>query len=569
VTREEGRVSKRGKSWLGRIDVLARGAVSRLEATAVGALLVGLGIAVYGPHVVRGGFMGDDWVFRADYERFGYWGFIEQLLDPDSPESGPIAPGPALARPVAVVFYATSYRLLGTSAVPHLALALCLGVLMSFLLFLVLRKLGMERLHAAAIAALVLLFPAADSPRLWPAAALIEFAISLFLLGLLLALGGLERTGRAAVLRHAAAVGCYVLGILCYELVVGGVLLTVLVYRLRAPWRTAVRRWLVDIAALGLAAAYVRFVGRPQDFVPLSSQLETARTIQGQARTLLSRLGIQDGQAWVDLKVLALLLAAAAALALFLPRTDELRGDLRRWVVAALAGIVAVGAGYVALLPIEGRLPLYAGVGNRVNIGAAAGYVVLIYALSVLAGTMVVRALSAVRTVRHARAWAAGFGVAVAFAVGLLWTEAVVEDRRAWDRAESIRSQTLATLRELPRPAPGSTVYTFGVAGETAPGVPTFSAVWDLTGAVRVLWKDHTLRAIPSSSLERGAFGHTTGAFGIACTPSSVRPLGRYSPRDASPYGRTIFVHIPSRAYVLIRDRRACRAAVARYFRET
>jgi len=555
-------VGTRAESWLGRVDLLARGAVSRLEATAVGALLLGLGIAVYGPHVVHGGFTLDDWAFRADYERYGYWGLIERLLDI---EPGALVTAGSGARLVGASFYATSYAVLGSSAVPHLALAVLLGVLMSFLLFLVLRKLGMERLHAAAIAALVLLFPAADSPRLWPAAAQNELAISLFLLGLLLALGGLERTGRAAVLRHAAAVGCYVLGILCYELVVGGVVLSVLVYRLHAPWRPSVRRWLVDVSVIGVAGLYVRFVGRPQDFEPFSAQIETARTIQSQARTLLSRLGVEDGPPRVPLEAFALVLAAAAALALFLPRTDELRSDLRRWVVAALAGIVAVGAGYAALLPIEGRLPLNVGIGNRTNIGAAIGFVILIYALAVLVGMMVVRGAAAVRPVSHARAWAAGLGVAAALGVGAMWTEAVVDDRRAWARAETIRRETLDALRLVPKPVPSSTVYTFGVAGETAPGVPAFTASWDLTGAVRVLWKDHTLRAIPSASLERGALGHTTGLFGIACEASSVRPGGRYSVSAASAYGEVVFVDVVTGQFSVIGSRDECRAWASRY----
>ena len=214
-------------------------------------------------------------------------------------------------RPVAALYYASTHGLFGGRVELHLALAVVLAALVSVLFFLVLRTLAVERIHAAAMALLLLVFPAADATRFWLAASVSLVSLSLLLGGLLLALKGLRERGRRAVVLHAAAVACYALSLLAYEVAIVAIASFVLVYRLRGPWRAAAARWFADLAAVGAVALYVRAT-TAKELSTVGEQIDRARTIQSHARTLLGSLGLQDGvrRLPVAATAAALLLAA-------------------------------------------------------------------------------------------------------------------------------------------------------------------------------------------------------------------------------------------------------------------
>jgi hypothetical protein len=91
------------------------------------------------------------------------------------------------------------------------------------------------------------------------------------------------------------------------------------------------------------------------------------------------------------------------------------------------------------------------------------------------------------------------------------------------------------------------------------PGFPVFGNTWDLTGAVRVRWKDYTLTGLP-------LFPGTT----IACQPDAFEPVNpRYGTNPADPsgrfrarYGKVVLFHFPSRHAEVIRSRAQCEAAL-------
>ena len=141
-------------------------------------------------------------------------------------------------RPVAALYYASTHGLFGGRVELHLALAVVLAALVSVLFFLVLRTLAVERIHAAAMALLLLVFPAADATRFWLAASVSLVSLSLLLGGLLLALKGLRERGRRAVVLHAAAVACYALSLLAYEVAI----VAIAVLRPRLPAAGTVAR---------------------------------------------------------------------------------------------------------------------------------------------------------------------------------------------------------------------------------------------------------------------------------------------------------------------------------------
>ena len=367
---------------------LERGGCS-LRETALFALLATLvAYSIYGLHVLNGGFILDDWAYAAEYEihgrDLGFLGFADRLLnDPGVLMS-------AGGRPVGALYFSGMYSVFGSNMALHIAYSVVLSITLSTLLFVVLRGLGLERVHAGVIAALVLVFPASDSIRFWPAAATSLAAISLYLAGLAVALAGLRRTGRRALVLHGCAALLYALSLLQYEIAAGFILLGGLLYALTSGWRRALPRWGVDIAVAVIGLLYLgttttRRVASPSDVV------DQLRLFQSEARTVLGQGGLQDGRPLVPLAGAAVVLLVAFLVQARLTPADPSRAALRRWLAIAIAGGVAIGAGYVIFAGAEDSFyrPLREGIGNRTNGAAMIGYVILLYSLAVMVGLVV------------------------------------------------------------------------------------------------------------------------------------------------------------------------------------
>jgi hypothetical protein len=165
------------------------------DLLAVGGLLL-LTAPVYAGHVRRGFFVADDWFYYA-VSRFGghtmglsagsgtgFTSTVAALFDvfPD--------------RPTLPFVFAALDELLGIHMKLHVAAAVGAGFVMAAALYGVLRMLGIERIHCFAIAALALVFPFADAPRLWATGIQVSLAVIAFLFGLMLAVIGLRVSGR-------------------------------------------------------------------------------------------------------------------------------------------------------------------------------------------------------------------------------------------------------------------------------------------------------------------------------------------------------------------------------------
>src|SRR3954447_4003486 len=125
---------------------------SELALVAVGLAL--LAALVYGDHVVRGGFMWDDWE-NAGTTRFRYEpGFL-----------GPFDLRQAAYRPVLQLLIPLPHLVFGENPLPHLALGLLVAVAAGAAFHALLRTLGVPRPYALAAAALALVFPWSDSTK--------------------------------------------------------------------------------------------------------------------------------------------------------------------------------------------------------------------------------------------------------------------------------------------------------------------------------------------------------------------------------------------------------------------
>ena len=143
-----------------------------------------LGVAVFGSHIVQGSFYYDDWANSAHTHEPGgandfgaalsyFWGFTG-------------------FRPLLALYVPVLHEVFGQHWGAHLAWAVVLATLMSGLLFAVLVELGIGRVHALLIAALVLVFPFSDATRLWATSATAHLTASFWLAGLWVALRGLD-----------------------------------------------------------------------------------------------------------------------------------------------------------------------------------------------------------------------------------------------------------------------------------------------------------------------------------------------------------------------------------------
>src|SRR3954453_19748448 len=117
--------------------LLARSGPQPVEVVVVAILLLALGAAVFGSHILNGGFYYDDWANSARTHFPG--GVVETLSAYWNLTSN---------RPVLVLYIPLTHWLFGQHMGLHLAWAVTLAAAMSTVLFLVLRMLRLPPLHA-------------------------------------------------------------------------------------------------------------------------------------------------------------------------------------------------------------------------------------------------------------------------------------------------------------------------------------------------------------------------------------------------------------------------------------
>jgi hypothetical protein len=262
------------------------------------------------------------------------------------------------------------------------------------------------------------------------------------------------------------------------------------------------------------------------------AQLHHAVTIAGQCFSLLTRALFPAA----DLPgvVGALLLAGIAGGAL-----ASRRRELRPWLVMAALGVLGVVAGYLLFVPAESYYqPLAPGTVTRMNVMATVGFAVLVYAL--------VRLLTALVAGRHAPVVAALLLTAIA--AGYL--DRVFADEQKWHRSAQVQARVLAAIRAtVPDPPPhGATIYTFGAPSAVARNVPAFSLAFDLRDAVRLQYRDPSLRAYPIRGFDV-----------VRCEPGRLYPVGgTYGPLHGARYGQAWFVSVPARHAFRVSSRAQC-----------
>ena len=475
---------------------------SRRELAAAFAALLLAGAALFGPQVADGGFYWDDWQNAVNGHIAGDPGLFASL------DRGTLRPVFGY-RPALTVMLVVEHWAFGSDKHLHLAMAVMFGVLTAWALYLLLRTCRLAPLEAAVPAALLLVFPWTDSTRMWATASFDTLAVALYLLGAVLAVRG----------RVVGSLVLYLVACWTYEVVTAAVLFSVALYLCVTPRRDALRKFMLDLAVVAIALLVV-VTGTSRDPESLSTQVDHAGTLASQAFSLLARALVPVGD--VPGVVGALLLVALCG-------WGAVRGE-RRWLAVAALGTLCVAAGYALFIPAAPYYePLAPGTTNRMNVLAAVGYALLVYALA--------RLLAGPR-----RPWLAA---ALCLAIGAGYVVKVADDQSGWQRSARLQAEILATL---PDPGGRATFYTFGMPTFAAPGVPVFSLPFDLKAALRLKYGTHRLAAYPVAT-------ETV----IHCSATSLYPSGgSYGTTHGAPYGEAFFVDVPARRTIPIRTRADC-----------
>ena len=505
--------------------------VSGREAALAFIVLTLLAALTFGPYAVDGGFTFDDWANAAGSLYAGsFGGMVDYFAEL------------TMYRPGLVIYVPITYELFGNHMGFHLAWAAGIGVFVSWCLYGVLRTVRLPSLHAGAIAALVLLFPWADSTRFWSTASQVTLGVALALAGLWLALIALRR--RSLPL-HCASLALYATSILTYEIALLMVPAYGLVYVSAVGWRAARARWAADVV-VGAAGAIWVWSQTKRESGGLSEKLDHAWDIVVSGGTLLGRAGLPLGPQHTTLVLLALALTAMIGSAYWyrergrrLPHGTS----MTPWLLLGAAGLSIAGLGWAIFVPAHPYYtPSVFGVTNRVNGLAAVGLVMVVYAALGIIGALVARL-----TARPAFA-ATAVTLALAGALGLAYKGVLERHSDIWIAAYNQQMGGLGALQAaLPNLPDGTTVFISGHPAYLTLGVPIFSSSWDVNGAIKLYYDNPTLSAQPV------LHGST-----IECERAGVKLAGPGFPNGAVPYGTVRLFDVASGRVADPTSRRAC-----------
>jgi hypothetical protein len=508
--------------------------------------LLALAALVYLPHAPNHGLYTDDWWFTQRFHFLDHGlGSTGSMLD--------VSPFPnnyfdhfSLTdsyRPGQTATLVAQYFLAGTSGSTRLVLSVPLAAIESFLLYLVMRLLGLRPLVAGAAAALMAIGTFADSTRLWSSVHSQMNAASFYLGGLACALTGLRSVVRARQIAwHAAAFLLYLAAVFCYEAFLILLPLSGLAYLYVAGGRAALPRWGVDLIALAIAGLTVGRVAnrdrsgevtvthlwhRVEDVIPAALRV-FGWSIPGES-VVVGPLGI------------ALVIAAGAGVVLAIRNGGPLARSSRQWLevggVALILGLVAL----LPLLPAEHALtPSNEGFGNRL-LTTSSLFFPLIYVSAIA-----LIAIGLATLIRRPR-WAiplAGAGLAL---LALQMVNRELQRQDDFSAAKDEQQRIVDRIqRALPSPQPNSVIVSFRHPLVLDGGLVSFATDYDLDGALKLRYGDSTIRAHP----------YLPGT--TQCGPAGVTFSGTFEPSNTLPCGQMYFVDVAGERAIPVPDQAQC-----------
>jgi hypothetical protein len=490
------------------------------DVLASGVLTLTVVLSVL-PYVSHLGFYSDDWSFLA-LMRNAPDQSISGLMQAQIDSNVNLRMRPLQAGYQASVFSAFGAHPFGYHVVNAAILALA-----TLLFYAVLRELTLPRSIAVAVSTLFAVMPNYSTDRFWFAAFGYTLTLALYFLSLYADLRAVRaQTTARLVAWTTLALGALVASGAGYEVV-----LPLFAVNMVIVWKRASRirtgglvarlggmgaaayvasHYLLLAAVIGFKAATAKGVG-----IAGGRLFYLVRLTVGPAMTNFGTYGIAlPHTAWWALRstgLVGLLTSTAIGFVVFAYTMASMRAERWQmpgafpWLRLAGAGIAFYALGYVVFLSTARFGISSSGIDNRINIGAAPGVTLLFVGLL---GAVTARVRSAFRRrLAFASAVAAlcFMGAVVVSALATFWAV-------AWQREDRILDEFRSRVASLPS---SSSVILAGTCPYFGPAI-VFESPWDLRGALRLFYRDQTLRAdVVTPRLTVGPSGVRTTMYGL------------------------------------------------------
>jgi hypothetical protein len=519
----------------------------RIVALLVAAVTAAI---VFVPRIKAGGLLVDDWALNTAVhfpKSQGYSSALSALGSTAGPRLG------------AIPYWLASFEIFGSHTKLYLLVAGGLAVLLAWSIYMLLRELHFSIVLALATMILTLVAPSLETARFWFTPSGSQICLTLFFLGLTVALRAFDAPQGSRLRLHAISWLLYVASALYAEAALPLIVAAVLIYLTRASPRESLRRWAVDlpIVIFGYLATNT-FVNEHQAFgrFPSSMWGEHVHLLADQALSIFTMMLVPITRDRTAVLIGLAILGLASVLAWVLGRRETTRAELTRWyyvLFVCLVAIVGVYATYVpAMLYYE---PLGPGLANHINIPIVAALAAGIAAVLMIARTVLSEAL------QRLPAQLAGLALILPLAWFLLiaidGARDVRGDAHVWAVASSHDYHVLHVITStLPDPVANSTIYTFGEAGTVAPGLPVFFSSFELTNAIKIAYQRGDVSGYPVVTNDDTA----------SCTAKGVViSVGSTPLNQPSPYGHSYFLDVPNAHYERIDNATACRNALVAF----
>jgi hypothetical protein len=503
----------------------------RLPPTARDSLFLAVVVALSSaPFTARLGFYSDDWALLAlmnGSSLQSVFGLFHSLYSPWT-----------AMRPGQLLYSAVLYRLFGLDPLGYHLVNLLVLMCMACFLYLALHAVRVPRAIAVAIALVYSVLPHYSSDRLWFAAFNITLSMTLCFVGLYASSRVLRAGSPArALLWLLSVILAFVAGALSYEVPLPLYILNgFLIWRavpLRAendPTVHAIRHraWAVTLVTCASTAVVVIFklmttvrlgwddtgalrtvvniivdafrLGMPRHHAGLNIEhalrVNFVDFVSGLPAAVTVAIGRGDGFALLPALLVGIVAWRYLTSTSFL-RDDE-RGGVKHVSPFALiaSGVLIFWLGYGIFLTNSNIQFTLTGIGNRVNIAAAVGVAMIVVGIG--SGLAKVAGSSRLRRLL--------FGSIVgAVSAACVVADLVVAGH--WVRAYLQERKILAGINSrLPQLPAGSTLLLDGICPNDGPSI-VFDSSWDLEGALRIIYRDRSLKAdviTPRTALQAG-----------------------------------------------------------------
>jgi hypothetical protein len=490
------------------------------------AVLLSLTLLLYLPYATKAGWFLDDWAVYAQQQDSGsYFNGLTSCMD--------AIPG---GRKLACVYHTTEWWLLGDHRWAYHLTSIVFLFAIAVLAYAIARRASLGRVWSLAIGAAIVVFPGADTTRLFPVASIGQYAIMLQMASLLVAIWALERPwGRKSGALHVLSVLLAVLAMATYEIAVPLVAVQGAVYVAIFRNRRAFARWMAD---LGLVLAFVVYR------LTLAPAENPAFMVERTTGQLVTRAGTLLEGAWITWRglyapgiafagLIGVLCVAAVATAL----NRGLRSRLSRWwLLLAAASVAAAACAGVFLTAEDLYVPQIASTYNRVNLPGTIPYVLAFIAVLGLMYELI-RFWSRL-------AWVAPIAVLVAM-LGVAAHQIVIGTRHqdSWLDSWSTQRQALPGVRTALRGVPHEAdVFGFDTPQWEHDWIPIVAQTWDFRGMIEYETEVDPDYASPFRK------DVSCGSGGIEQVGAVVAPyLDRTHPVYFVSPSRAVAVHVTSR----------------------